>query len=99
MSFGLVSVPITVLRGYELPDGRVILVTDEELRALPLPTARAIELIAYIPAAVDPLRIGHRRRRLGNRRRRTGPRRAPADTESLTARGRAYSEGLPDSAR
>ncbi|MGX5185992.1 Ku protein [Streptomyces avermitilis] len=45
--------------GYELPDGRVIPVTDEELRALPLPTARAIELIAFIPAAaVDPLRIG-----------------------------------------
>ncbi|MGA5142809.1 Ku protein [Streptomyces azureus] len=33
--------------------------SDEELRALPLPTARAIELIAFIPAsAVDPLRIG-----------------------------------------
>ncbi|MER6093395.1 Ku protein [Streptomyces bluensis] len=99
ISFGLVSVPITVLsatddhsvrfrrihtadrglvrnrywcevedreisfaeigHGYELPDGRVIPVTDEELRALPLPTARAIELIAFIPAAaVDPLRIG-----------------------------------------
>ncbi|MFE4823772.1 Ku protein [Streptomyces sp. NPDC056704] len=99
ISFGLVSVPITVLsatedhtvrfrqihtadnglvrnhywceeedrevtfgeigRGYELPDGRVIPVTDEELRALPLTTARAIELIAFVPAAaVDPLRIG-----------------------------------------
>jgi DNA end-binding protein Ku len=99
ISFGLVSVPITVLsatedhsvrfrrihtadrgrvrnrywcevedrevtfgeigRGYELPGGRVIPITDEELRALPLPTARAIELIAFIPAAaVDPLRIG-----------------------------------------
>ncbi|MFD3932639.1 Ku protein [Streptomyces sp. NPDC058614] len=46
-------------RGYELPDGRVIPVTDEELRALPLPTARAIELLGFIPAAaVDPLRIG-----------------------------------------
>ncbi|MFJ5901876.1 Ku protein [Streptomyces sp. NPDC093064] len=46
-------------RGYELPSGRVIPVTDEELRALPLPAARAIELIAFIPAsAVDPLRIG-----------------------------------------
>ncbi|MFF1739182.1 Ku protein [Streptomyces mirabilis] len=46
-------------RGYELPDGRVIPVTDEELQALPLTTARAIELIAFLPAsAVDPLRIG-----------------------------------------
>ena len=99
ISFGLVSVPITVLsatedhsvhfrrihtedgglvrnrywceagdhevtygqigRGYELPDGRVIPITDDELRALPLPTARAIELLGFIPAAaVDPLRIG-----------------------------------------
>jgi DNA end-binding protein Ku len=80
ISFGLVSVPITVLsaiedhsghfrrihtedgglvrnrywceaeahevtygeigRGYELPDGRAIPVTDEELRQMPLPTAR-----------------------------------------------------------
>ncbi|MER5549915.1 Ku protein [Streptomyces sp. NPDC002589] len=46
-------------RGYELPGGRVIPVTDEDLRSLPLPTARAIELVAFIPAAaVDPLRIG-----------------------------------------
>jgi DNA end-binding protein Ku len=45
--------------GYELPGGRVIPISDEELRALPLPTARAIELVAFIPAAVvDPLRIG-----------------------------------------
>ncbi|MEU9545175.1 Ku protein [Streptomyces mirabilis] len=94
ISFGLVSVPITVLsatedhaarfrqihtadhglvrnhhwceaedrevtfaeigRGCELPDGRVVPVTDEELRALPLPKARAIELIAFVPAAVVP---------------------------------------------
>ncbi|MGW0836569.1 non-homologous end joining protein Ku [Streptomyces prunicolor] len=46
-------------RGYELPDGRVIPVTDEELRQMPLPTARAIELLGFIPAAaVDPLRVG-----------------------------------------
>ncbi|MFJ5901156.1 Ku protein [Streptomyces sp. NPDC093064] len=45
--------------GYELPNGRVSPVTDKELRALPLPTTRAIELIAFIPpSAVDPLRIG-----------------------------------------
>ncbi|MEU6011211.1 Ku protein [Streptomyces sp. NPDC047453] len=43
----------------QIPDGRGIPVTDEELRSLPLPTARAIELIAFIPAStVDPLRIG-----------------------------------------
>ncbi|MFJ8600175.1 Ku protein [Streptomyces shenzhenensis] len=86
VSFGLVSVPITVLsatedhsvhfrrihtadggrvrnrywckaedrevtygevgRGYELPDGRGIPVTEEEMRALPLTTAHAVELVA-----------------------------------------------------
>ncbi|MFF0228551.1 Ku protein [Streptomyces sp. NPDC004629] len=46
-------------RGYQLPDGRGIPVTEEELRSLPLTTARAIDLVAFIPAAaVDPLRIG-----------------------------------------
>ncbi|MFJ8602506.1 Ku protein [Streptomyces shenzhenensis] len=46
-------------RGYELPDGRVIPVTEEELRALPLTTAYAVELVAFVPASVvDPLRIG-----------------------------------------
>ncbi|MET7979658.1 Ku protein [Streptomyces mirabilis] len=106
ISFGLVSVPITVLsaaedhaarfrqihtadhglvrnhhwceaedrevtfaeigRGCELSDGRVVPVTDEELRALPLPKARAIELIAFVPAAVVPP-SGHPGRRRDRR--------------------------------
>ncbi|MFE7977498.1 Ku protein [Streptomyces shenzhenensis] len=33
-------------RGYELPDGRGIPVTEEEMRALPLTTAHAVELVA-----------------------------------------------------
>jgi DNA end-binding protein Ku len=46
-------------QGYEMSDGRVIPITDEELRRLPLPTARAIELVGFLPAAaVDPIRIG-----------------------------------------
>ncbi|MFF8432343.1 Ku protein [Streptomyces sp. NPDC016566] len=46
-------------RGYEMADGRVIPVTDADLRSLPLPTARAIEIHGFVPmAAVDPLRIG-----------------------------------------
>ncbi|MDF3141815.1 MULTISPECIES: Ku protein [unclassified Streptomyces] len=45
-------------KGYELPDGRVIPVTDEELRRMPLPTARAIELTGFVSAAsIDPVRI------------------------------------------
>jgi DNA end-binding protein Ku len=46
-------------QGYEMSDGRVIPITDEELRRLPLPTARAIELMGFLPAAaVDPIQIG-----------------------------------------
>ncbi|MFF4761046.1 Ku protein [Streptomyces sp. NPDC001292] len=46
-------------QGYEMAGGRIIPLTDEELRQLPLPTARAIELVGFLPAAdVDPVRIG-----------------------------------------
>ncbi|MFJ6564698.1 Ku protein [Streptomyces sp. NPDC091412] len=46
-------------QGYEMADGRVIPLTGEELRQLPLPTARAIELVGFLPATdVDPVRIG-----------------------------------------
>ncbi|MFD4610422.1 Ku protein [Streptomyces sp. NPDC058440] len=39
--------------------GLIIPLTDEELRQLPLPTARAIELVGFLPTAdVDPIRIG-----------------------------------------
>ncbi|MGA5441529.1 Ku protein [Streptomyces griseoincarnatus] len=45
--------------GYEMPDGRIIPITDEELENLPLPTAKAIELVAFMPtASIDPIRIG-----------------------------------------
>ncbi|MFB7575609.1 Ku protein [Streptomyces sp. NPDC056165] len=46
-------------QGYEMAGGRIIPLTDEELRQLPLPTARAIELVGFLPTAdIDPLRIG-----------------------------------------
>ncbi|MFI1735275.1 hypothetical protein ACH40E_39860 [Streptomyces acidicola] len=76
ISFGLVSVPITVLSATEehsvrfrrihTADNSLVrnrywceIEDREELRALPLTTARTIERVAFIPAsAVDPLRIG-----------------------------------------
>ncbi|WP_281155577.1 Ku protein [Streptomyces sp. HYC2] len=46
-------------QGYEMAGGRIIPLTDEELQQLPLPTARAIELVGFLPTAdVDPIRIG-----------------------------------------
>lgn len=46
-------------KGYELSKTQVIPISDEELRDLPLPTARAIEIVAFMPwESIDSLRIG-----------------------------------------
>src|SRR4051794_28627166 len=37
-------------RGYETSHGVTIPLTDDELDAMPLPTARAIEIAAFVPA-------------------------------------------------
>ncbi|MEU2224987.1 Ku protein [Streptomyces sp. NPDC018347] len=45
-------------KGYELTRTRVIPITDEDLSNLPLPTAKAIEIDAFVPLeSVDPIRI------------------------------------------
>ncbi|MER6736505.1 Ku protein [Streptomyces puniciscabiei] len=45
-------------KGYELTKERVIPITDEELSNLPLPTAKAIEIDAFVPLeSIDPLKI------------------------------------------
>ncbi|WP_235455175.1 Ku protein [Streptomyces olivochromogenes] len=46
-------------KDYELTRTQVIPITDEELRNLPLPTAKAIEIQGVVPLeTVAPLRIG-----------------------------------------
>ncbi|QLJ03099.1 Ku protein [Streptomyces sp. NEAU-sy36] len=45
-------------KGYELTKTQVIPITDEDLSNLPLPTAKAIEIDAFVPLeSVDPLKI------------------------------------------
>lgn len=45
-------------KGYEWGKEQVIPVTDAELREMPLPTAKAIEVVAFVPAdSIDPIRI------------------------------------------
>ncbi|MFF2405835.1 Ku protein [Streptomyces sp. NPDC058092] len=45
-------------KAYEDADGSVIPITDEDLGALPLPTAKTIEIVAFVPAAsIDPLQM------------------------------------------
>ncbi|MFH9067609.1 Ku protein [Streptomyces coeruleorubidus] len=38
-------------KGYQLTREQVIPIGDEELRDLPLPTAKAIEIVAFVPRA------------------------------------------------
>ena len=46
-------------KGYEYARGQVVAVSDEELRNLPLPTAKAIEIVAFVALdSIDPIRIG-----------------------------------------
>ncbi|MEU3603776.1 Ku protein [Streptomyces sp. NPDC006798] len=46
-------------KGYEEADGSIVPITDEDLAALPLPTAKTIEIVAFVPASsIDPLQMG-----------------------------------------
>ncbi|MFB7313128.1 Ku protein [Streptomyces sp. NPDC056192] len=45
-------------KGYELTKDQTIPVTDEELDQMPLPTAKAIEIVAFVDReSIDPVRI------------------------------------------
>ncbi|MFF8264349.1 Ku protein [Streptomyces virginiae] len=48
-----------IARGWETATGTLIPVTDEDLDNLPLPTAKAIDIVGFVPAAsIDPIQIG-----------------------------------------
>ncbi len=43
-------------KGYESPDGRLAVLTDDDFTALPLSTGREIDVVEFVPAAqVDPV--------------------------------------------
>ncbi|AXG80266.1 non-homologous end joining protein Ku [Streptomyces paludis] len=45
-------------KAYEDPGGVMIPITEDDLAALPLPTAKTIEIVAFVPAAsIDPLQM------------------------------------------
>ncbi|MFJ7153486.1 Ku protein [Streptomyces sp. NPDC101118] len=45
-------------KGYEEADGSIIPITDQDLASLPLPTAKTIEIVAFVPATdIDPLQM------------------------------------------
>lgn len=45
-----------ISKGYELPDGRMVVLDDEDFAELPLPSAKSIEVLEFVPIdQVDPL--------------------------------------------
>ncbi|MDN3294524.1 Ku protein [Streptomyces ficellus] len=45
-------------KAYEEADGAMIPITDEDLAQLPLPTAKTIEIVSFVPASqIDPLQM------------------------------------------
>ncbi len=45
-----------VAKGYELPSGEMVILTDEDMAELPLPTTRNIEVLNFTPAdQLDPI--------------------------------------------
>ncbi|MEU7382434.1 MULTISPECIES: Ku protein [unclassified Streptomyces] len=47
-------------KAYEDADGSIVPITDEDLAHLPLPTAKTIDIVAFVPAdRIDPLQMEH----------------------------------------
>ncbi|HSR85992.1 MAG TPA: Ku protein [Streptosporangiaceae bacterium] len=45
-----------IAKGYELPDGQVIVLTEEDMADLPLPTTKNVEVVQFCPAdQLDPI--------------------------------------------
>src|SRR3954454_8480107 len=45
-----------IAKGYELPTGEIVVLTDEDFAALPLSTSRAINVLEFVPLEqVDPM--------------------------------------------
>jgi DNA end-binding protein Ku len=45
-----------VAKGYELPDGEIVILTEDDMAELPLPTTRSIEVVQFTPAEqLDPI--------------------------------------------
>ncbi|MEZ0068249.1 DNA end-binding protein Ku [Streptacidiphilus sp. MAP12-20] len=46
-----------IAKGWESGDGRVVILTDEDLATLPVPSKKIIDVVAFLPAdRIDPLR-------------------------------------------
>ena len=45
-----------IAKGYELPDGEIVILTEEDMAELPLPTTKSIEVVQFCPEEqLDPI--------------------------------------------
>lgn len=45
-----------IAKGYELPDGETVVLTDEDFADLPLPTAKVVDVLQFVPVdQIDPI--------------------------------------------
>jgi DNA end-binding protein Ku len=45
-----------IAKGYQLPSGEVVVLTDEDFADLPLPSARVVDVLQFVPAEqIDPI--------------------------------------------
>jgi DNA end-binding protein Ku len=45
-----------IAKGYQLPSGETVVLTDEDFADLPLPTARVVDVLQFVPLAeIDPI--------------------------------------------
>ncbi|MBB1243084.1 Ku protein [Streptomyces durbertensis] len=50
--------PEEIGKGFKADDGTTVPLTDEDLSSLPLPTARTIEILSFVPASeIDPIQL------------------------------------------
>ncbi|MET9434842.1 Ku protein [Streptomyces sp. NPDC006551] len=51
--------PHEIGKGFEVSKDQVIPISDDELAEMPLPTAKAIDIVAFVDrTSIDPIRLG-----------------------------------------
>src|SRR5687767_14619226 len=45
-----------IAKGYEMPDGSIVVLTDDDLESVPLTTSRMIDVVQFVPLEqIDPI--------------------------------------------
>lgn len=45
-----------IAKGYQMPSGEIVVLTDEDFKELPLPSARVVDVLQFVPAdQIDPI--------------------------------------------